>query len=196
MQSIQFRKLTLYLRLKSMRDSLQLMIEKEKTPKASGEKREEAGLIYELGYHLLPTLSDEEVLKEVESFKILVEKGGGSLVSEEAPKPMHLAYTMVKKQEGKNAKFDTSFFGWIKFEISAESILKINEEVDQNKNVLRYIILKTVREYAPIQHKELFKEPEPETPKPISKPEMVEKREGKPISDAELDKTIEELVSK
>ena len=173
------------------------MKEKENPPKASGEIREETGLVYELGYHLLPTLSDEEVLKEAQSFKTLVEKSGGSLVGDEAPKQMALAYTMVKKQEGKNAKFDTSFFGWIKFEINAEDVLSIKEEVDQNKNVLRFLIIKTVREYVPIQHKELFKEPEPEAPKPISKPEMVEKKsEGKPISDEELDKTIEELVSK
>ncbi len=173
------------------------MTENEITPEASGEEREETGLVYELGYHLLPNLSDEEVLEEVKSFKTFVEVNGGSLVSEEAPKPMHLAYTMVKKQEGKNARFDTSIFGWIKFEISAEGILAVKEEVDLSKNVLRFIIIKTVREYIPIQHKELFKEPEPEAPKPIAKPEMVEKKsDDKPISDAELDKTIEELVSK
>src|SRR5210317_1807305 len=112
------------------------MTEKE-SPIASGEKGGETGLVYELGYHLLPTLSDEEVQKEAESFKSLIEKIGGSLVSEEAPKPMHLAYEMVKKQEGKNAKFDTSFFGWIKFEISADDVLSVKEEVDANKNVLR-----------------------------------------------------------
>jgi len=173
------------------------MKDKEKLSKTSGEGKGESGLVYELGYHLLPTLGDEEVLKEVEGFKALISKAGGSLVSEEEPKSMHLAYTMVKKQEGKNAKFDTSFFGWLKFEASATGVLKIKEEVDQSKNVLRFIIIKTVREYAAIQHKDLFKEPEPEAPKPISKPEMVEKKDdSKPISDAELDKTIEELVSK
>ena len=172
------------------------MTEKQ-SPNASGEKGGEAGSVYELGYHLLPTLSDEEVQKEAISFKSLVEKIGGSLVSEEAPKPMHLAYEMIKKQEGKNAKFDTSFFGWIKFEMSADGVLSVKEEVDANKNVLRFIIIKTVREYTPIQHKELFKEPEPEAPKPISKPETVEANDdGKPVSDEELDKSIEELVSK
>jgi ribosomal protein S6 len=173
------------------------MKEKDITPEASGENRQETGLVYELGYHLLPNLSDEEVLKEVTDFKGLIEKNGGSLVAEEAPKPMHLAYTMVKKQEGKNARFDNSFFGWVKFEISAEGQLSVNEEVDQNKNVLRFIIIKTLREYVPLQHKELFKEPEQEAPKPISKPVMEKKSTGdKPISDAELDKSIEDLVSK
>lgn len=168
----------------------------KETPNASGVNGQETGLVYELGYHLLPTLSDEEVQKEAASFKSLIEKQGGSLVSEEAPKPMHLAYTMVKKQEGKNAKFNESFFGWIKFETSAEGVLQVKKEVDANKNVLRYLIIKTVREYTPIQHKELFREPEQEAPKPISKPEVVENRgEGKPVSDEELDKTIKELVS-
>jgi len=173
------------------------MTEKDKAPEVAGEGREESGFVYELGYHLLPTLSDEEVQKEADSFKALIEKNGGSLVSEEAAKPMHLAYTMIKKQEGKNAKFDSSFFGWIKFELNAESVLKVKEELDLSKNVLRFIIIKTVREYTPLQHKELFKEPEVEAPKPISKPRVEKKAtDAKPISDEELDKTIEELVSK
>lgn len=168
----------------------------KQSPEASGANGQEAGLVYELGYHLLPNLSDEEVRQEAKNFKKLIEKSGGSLVAEEAPKQTALAYEMVKKQEGKNAKFDESYFGWIKFEMNATGVLSVKEEVDANKNVLRYLIIKTVREYTPIQHKELFKEPEGEAPKPISKPEVIEKKEeGKPISDEELDKTIEELVA-
>ena len=41
---------------------------------------------------------------------------------------MQLAYTMVKKQEGKNAKFDTSLFGSLKFDIEAGELAAIKEE--------------------------------------------------------------------
>jgi len=168
----------------------------ENPPSAySGGGEKEDALIYELGYHLLPTLAEDEISKEVDTFKNLIKKNNGSFISEEAPKLTHLAYTMVKKQEGKNVKFTTSFFGWMKFETTPMSIIELKDEIYINKNVLRFLIIKTVREYTPLQYKQIFKQPKEEI-KPISKPEMVEKKKiGKPISDEELDKTIEELVA-
>ena len=102
---------------------------------------------------------------------------------------------MIKKIDGKNVKFDSSFFGWVKFEGDATLPILLKEEVDQSKGILRFIILKTVREYTPIQHKQMFRQHEEEA-KPIKKPEVVEDKGKKvTISDEELDKSIEELVA-
>lgn len=168
--------------------------------KAGKENEETSGIeegvfVYELGYHLLPTLSEEELLKEIKHFRGLLEKCDGVIISEGSPKQMQLAYPMEKKQEGKNARFENSFFGWIKFDMAADKVPALQGEVEASKNVLRFLIIRTVREYSPIQHRELFKQPEEEV-KTISKPEPVESKEkNKPISEEELDKTIEELVS-
>jgi len=159
---------------------------------------EDQGLVYELAFHLLPTLSEDESAKLVSGLKSLLEKEGGTIINEEAPKPMQLAYTMVKKREGKNAKFDSSFFGVLKFDADAEVLIPLKEELDLNKSSLRYLIIKTVREYAPIQNRPVFREVKTEDSKPISKPagQVKEVKDAKPISEEELDKTIEELVAK
>lgn len=169
------------------------MTDKVESAEKSASK-EEGVLIYELSYHLLPTLSEEETLKAVEAFKSLIQKNGGSLLSDEAPKQMDLAYAMVKKQEGKNAKFDTSLFGAIKFKGETSVLEPLKEELDLSKDVLRYLIIKTVLEFQPITQR-VFTPVVEETAKPIRKPEVVEEKSDKPISEAELDKTIEELVS-
>lgn len=159
---------------------------------------EDQGLVYELTFHLLPNLGEDESAKEVAGLKALIEKEGGTIISTDEVKPMQLAYTMVKKQEGKNAKFDSSLLGMIKFDLETEALLKVTEEIDLNKNILRYLIIKTVREYAPIQNRPMFREVKTEDAKPISKPAAQEEKveDAKPISEEELDKSIEELVSK
>jgi ribosomal protein S6 len=157
---------------------------------------EDQGLVYELAFHLLPTLSDDEGAKIVKDLKALLEKNGATIISEEAITPMQLAYTFVKRQEGKNAKFDSSFFGVLKFDSETSTLDVLKEELDLSKNVLRYLIIKTVREYPPIQSKVVFREIKTEEPTTLSKPKVEEKsEEARPISEEELDKTIEELVS-
>ena len=172
-------------------------MEKTQTDETTSSS-EDQGLVYELAFHLIPTLGEDESKKIVSDLKALLEKGDATIINEDALKPMPLTYTMVKKQEGKNAKFDTSIFGVIKFDSEPEVLIPLKEELDLSKSVLRYLIIKTVREYAPIQNRPVFREVKTEGAKPISKPAaQVEKVEdAKPISEEELDKTIEELVAK
>lgn len=170
------------------------VIETEEVKTDNKEMVSETALIYELSFHLLPTLSEEEVTKEVDGMKKILENGGAKILECDEPSQMNLAYTMVKKQEGKNAKFDASFFGTIKFNSEPEILVDLKEELDLNKSVLRFLIIKTVTSFQPITQVTLRTVTE-EDSKPIRKPEMVEKKSDKPISDAELDKTIEKLVS-
>jgi len=71
--------------------------------------------IYELGYHIIPAVSEEEAPKEAAAIKNFIEQNGGKVISEEAPKHMELAYAMYRTESGKKEKFDTSHFGGIKF---------------------------------------------------------------------------------
>lgn len=149
--------------------------------------------VYELGFHLLPTLSEDELTKEFADIKALILAHKGTVIVEGTPKAMRLAYTMVKKQEGKNAKFDTSFFGWVKFETTPNQVVLLKEEIDLMKMMLRFIVVKTTREDLTIQQKPARRSEEPQPI--IKKPEVKEeKKDATPISEAELDKTIEDLV--
>ena len=119
--------------------------EKETTeaPKSDSEGR----IVYELGFHLLPTLAGDKVGDAAGALRKTIEKNGGIFISEELPKEMQLAYTFVKKENSKNIKYDSAFFGWIKFEMLPENALALKEEVETDKSILRFIVVKTIREH-------------------------------------------------
>ena len=172
-------------------------MEKENTrPEVQETSPENEGAhVYELGYHLIPTLTTAEIEQEVSLLKEHIEKNGGTIISEGQPALVDLAYTMVKKQEGKNAPFDKAYFGWIKFEGTGEAAVAVKEGTDGHKNILRFIVIKTVREYVPPKQRTYLRTVS-EGSRTISKPEVVEKKENvEPMSEEELDTAIEELVA-
>jgi ribosomal protein S6 len=152
-----------------------------------------AGQVYELGYHIVSTVAEENLPKEVETLKAIVLKDGGSLVSEGEPKLINLAYSMTKSVADTKKKFDTAYFGWIKFETKSELMPSIKKAVDANPNVLRYLLIKTVREntlYTPkLNTRALAKE---EAPAKVKK--SVKTDEKKATSVEDIDKSIDELV--
>jgi ribosomal protein S6 len=149
--------------------------------------------VYELGYHIVSTVAEENVPKEVESLKAIVLKDGGSLISEGEPKLINLAYSMTKSVADTKKKFNTAYFGWVKFETKSELIPMLKKAVDAHPNVLRYILIKTVRENTMFTPKLTVRTPgKEEAPKPVKK--VVKTKETKAASVEELDKTIDELV--
>ncbi len=165
--------------------------DKETDKEMEGELR-----VYEASYLLLPFITEEDVPREVGRVKEHVSLSGGMIFSEEEPKLIKLAYPMVKVIANKNTKFDNAYFGWVKFEGEPESIAKIKKALENNENVLRFLILKTTKES--IVARKPF--PFAVKSKPISTP--VPKEEAKPkateapqeINEVELDKTIDDLV--
>lgn len=155
--------------------------------------------IYELGFHIVPTVEATDLEKEINFIKSIIDKNGGIVISEEFPKQITLAYTISKSIDGKLQKFDTASFGWIKFEMKTNNILNLKEEADADKNILRYLIIKTVRESTLVSKDTASTKTE--TTKNI-KPKKTNKtadlptdKKKEPISEEELDKTIEELIS-
>lgn len=153
--------------------------------------------VYELGFHIVPSIEEADLAVEVDSIKALIEKNGGTFIGDELPKKIALAYTIAKDIDGKRRKFNSAFFGWMKFEMKTENIMNVKKEVDKNKNILRYLIIKTVKESTLAPKSALTaKEDTPKQikRKPILKTEEKEKKEGPKMTAAELDKTIEELI--
>jgi len=103
--------------------------------------------VYELGYHMVPTLTEEELQKEVEALRNAITELEGTIVSEGEPERMELAYTMIINDGGKNTKYDTSYFGWIKFDMDPAQLAHLQDEVIAfNKNIIRHLLIKTVAE--------------------------------------------------
>jgi len=83
--------------------------------------------VYELGYHIIPAISEEEAPKEAAAIKGFIKENGGVVISEEAPKHMELAYAMYRTESGKKEKFEAAHFGGIKFEMDPTNVAKVKE---------------------------------------------------------------------
>lgn len=154
--------------------------------------------IYEMGYHIVPSVAEEGVSAEEATIKSAIETLGGTAISAESPHHMELAYTIERVTESKREKFDATYFGWVKFEMDPIKIVDLKEVFDANRQILRYMIFKTVRENTRSDVHPAAPTGRPERKAPVVKapveptPPVVE--EKKSISEAELDRTIEELV--
>jgi hypothetical protein len=97
---------------------------------------------------------------------------------------------MLKNEAGKNEKFNFAYFGWVKYELPKEATAEVKEKLEKNKEILRFLVIKTVRENTLYGHKIPRKEGDKvEAPVVGVIPEEVAI-----ISEEEIDKTIEELV--
>lgn len=100
---------------------------------------------YELAFHVLPTVAEGEVAGVFDTIKAHITQNGGELFDEEAPERFDLAYEIVKHIEGKNRKFTSAYFGWVRFKSESEAIAAITEEVEADANVLRYLLIKLTK---------------------------------------------------
>lgn len=97
---------------------------------------------YELAFHVLPTVAEGEVATIVDQLKHIITSHGGTLTTEEAPERFELAYDIVKFLEGRNRKFSSAYFGWVRFTAPTASVLEINQAVAGTKEVLRHLLVK------------------------------------------------------
>lgn len=152
--------------------------------------------IYEASFWIVPLLTEDDASARFADVKALVEKQGGTLISEAAPEMKSIAYKMLKIREGKRNHFDTGYFAWIKFEADRESVGEIDSNLKNHEDVIRHLLITTVREstLAPARLYVKEEKVEKEIKKSDLKTEANKETSGEPISEAELDKTIEGLV--
>jgi len=148
--------------------------------------------IYELGYHLVPTLAEEQIPAASGAVRGMIERISKDIIAEELPVFIDLAYQIVKTIDHKNKRFNEAYFGWIKFEASPAGIATLEEELKKDENVLRYLIVKTIRENTFIAKKFASTKV-----KAVEEEAIVADEEIAVVApvDVALDKAIEELVS-
>ncbi len=155
-------------------------MKKEKTEISEGTR------IYEIGYHLISMLPEEKLPEVVALIKSSIEGKGGVFVSEDFPKMKVLAYSISRATAGKREHFTHAYFGWMKFELSQAELASVKEALDNNKNIIRSVLVKTVAENTLATIRPAFvKKGDGEAKKDIPKQE---------ISEEELDKSIDKLV--
>lgn len=97
---------------------------------------------YELAFHILPTVAEGEVAGVYDAIKAHITHVGGELFDEEAPERIDLAYPVVKHLEGKNRKFTSAYFGWVRLHLEGEKLEALIEELETEQNILRTLMLK------------------------------------------------------
>ena len=145
--------------------------------------------IYELGYHLVPTLAEEQIPGASGAVRGMIERISKDIIAEELPVFIDLAYTIVKTVDHKNKRFDEAYFGWIKFEGTPSGIAELEEGLKKDENVLRYLVVKTIRENTFIAKKFTGAKVKEVEEAPVPEEAVVETP-----SEEALDKAIEELV--
>lgn len=100
---------------------------------------------YELAFHVLPTVAEEEVSTVFADLKAAIATAGGEVFAEEAPERFDLAYEIEKHYEGKNKKYHSAYFGWVRFKAMPEDAVTINEETGSNVSILRHLLIKLTR---------------------------------------------------
>lgn len=148
--------------------------------------------IYEVGYLLLPTIPEEGIPALYGNLKDLVVSLGGEIISDEMPKMITLAYTMSKVTQNVRSKFNSAFFGWVKFEINPEKVLELKKKLDLDPNFLRFLILKTVRENTIAAKRFVHKD---SRKKIFSAKKEGENENVAPIDEKEIDKEIDAMVA-
>lgn len=108
--------------------------------------KEGALKVYEIGYLLVSSVPAEKVADIAISLKDVLSKKGAGIISEEAPEFIELSYTMIKKIGTTNQRFDRGYFGWIKFDLSSAEIEEVKKAFEMHPDMLRMLVIITVRE--------------------------------------------------
>ena len=148
--------------------------------------------VYEVGYHIVPTVKEEDVETIVSTIRGFIKRSGGSFVSEGAPSNIRLSYPMYVHNRGKNVEHDRAYFGWIKFESTPDVARSLEETLNKDREILRSIVFRTVRADTRVHIKTapLRDVKRTETLKTLTHVE-----ESAPVSDADISKAIEDLTT-
>jgi ribosomal protein S6 len=136
--------------------------------------------LYDLGYHLIDSIPEDEVVSHAKRVQGFIEKEGGKVVNEKAPVRISLAYTISRMTKGKREDYSGAYFGTLIFECERSSLSKIEKAIVADPHVLRHLLIETdaVR-----------------VEEALAAEKALEKEEAPAVSDEELDKSIEALTA-
>lgn len=149
--------------------------------------------VYEVGFHIVPTVAESEIGSVLEKIRALLAKGDAEIIKEEFPAKKTLAYTVERSTTGKREKYTESYFGFIKFAMEREAVPAFTSALRALSEILRFLLIETVREEVVAPRRAVFSSNrlEGET---IKKPAVAPEATGE-ISEEELNKSIDALVN-
>lgn len=143
---------------------------------------------YEVGFSIVPIIAEEEIPGEFTKIKDILESFGGVVEGSELPKRIGLAYKIAKEETGGRTWYDAAYFGWMRFSILPERMLELKNKLRNHEPILRFLLILAGPEKSMPSPRMTFVGGKRAKPK--------EKASERPmLSEAEIDKTIEELIT-
>lgn len=149
--------------------------------------------IYEVGYHLIPTLEEANVSAMAEKLRAELGKGGAEIIAEGTPSKMVLAYTVERATTGKREKYNESYFGWIKFTTERENIPALESYLRSTREIIRHLLIETIREDATLAPRRAVFSSDRLEGETIKKPTAAPEVKAE-VSEEELERSLEELT--
>ncbi|MDP2648783.1 MAG: 30S ribosomal protein S6 [Patescibacteria group bacterium] len=161
---------------------------------AESDETEDVVRVYEIGYHIIPTVKEEDIEKIVSGVRAVIEKHGGNFIAEGAPDLTRLAYPMQVLTDGKKVDHDRGYFGWIKFEAKISVAEALEDALRGDADFLRFIVFRTAREdtRAKMRPPTLREVKRTDTIK--SSPRRAEESSA-PVSEEDLEKALQDLTA-
>lgn len=153
------------------------------------EQKDGLGRVYEFGYLLVGTMPEGEVPAKVSALKGLFESKGSQFITEEFPRQITLAYEMSRSVDNKKSWFKDGYFGWMKFEVSPEVIAVLTADLKRDHDILRFLLIKTVRESTLAPKRGLGRGEYKRTHSRKTTEEP-----SKPVDEAEIERKLEEIT--
>jgi ribosomal protein S6 len=102
--------------------------------------------VYELGFHIDPELSTEDVKKTYQDIRDVITKGG-EIIAEGEPQKIPLAYTISRSETGGRRDWDNAFFAWIAYETDGAGHTAVAEAA-ATPRIIRFLDLRTTKDMA------------------------------------------------
>lgn len=118
----------------------------KKTTDSSQEVFTSEPRVYELGYLIAPTVDEGDLQEKRDALVATITNAKGIVIDESLPLLIDLAYSMDVMIKNKKHIYDQGYFGWIKFDVAPHEIEGLQKAVEEHKELIRFILIKTVRE--------------------------------------------------
>ncbi len=156
-------------------------------------KEADGSAVYEIGFHINPALTEGDLGAVVE--KVRQALGQAEIISQRYPERLKLAYTIELAHTGKREKFTEGYFGAIKFATAREAIPALEVALRGMKEIIRFLLIETTRQdQTPAPRRAVFTSDRLEG-EVIHKPAAPVEEKAAEVSQEELDKSIDALVS-
>lgn len=103
-------------------------------------------IVYELGYLVLPSVTEDNIPKVVSTIVSTIEKAGGKTLDSELPFLETLAYSMSKTVGARKYVVNEAYIGWMKFEAEPSAVEEIKAGIEKIEEILRFLLIKAPRE--------------------------------------------------